>query len=555
MRLVSVWVYVLVFVFMSINVQAQFSQQDSIRGGITTERAWWDLTHYHLSVEIDPSQKSIEGQNIITYQVLSPHQTMQIDLQSPLTISSVIQDGDTLNFTKNGDAWYIQLQKSQNVGETHSLTVRYGGKPHVANNAPWDGGVVWKKDKNGLDFMATACQGIGASIWWPCKDHVYDEPDSMAISLTVPSHLVGVSNGRLRKVTVNTNNTKTFDWAVTSPINNYGVNASVADYVHFGEVYQGVKGPLDCDYYVLRENLEKAQNQFTQVANMLEAFEYWFGPYPFYEDSYKLIEVPYLGMEHQSCVTYGNRYENGYLGNDLSGSGWGLTFDFIIIHESGHEWFGNSVTEKDVADMWIHEGFTCYSESLFVEYFNNKNAGAEYVRGLRKNIVNDKPMIGHYGVNDEGSSDIYYKGANLLHTLRQIIRNDDLWLDILRGIQSTFYHQNVDTKQIENYISNRSGIDFSYVFDQYLRTKDIPMLEYGFKDNFLYYRWTNCIKDFRMPIDITIGQQPVRLKATSRWNKIKPTLVNGNDNITLSDDYYIKARKVNIKTNIFGHPK
>ena len=385
-----------------------FTRQDSLRGSITKERAWWDLKYYHLDVKVDPTEKTITGSNTIRYTVVSEYNKMQIDLQEPMQIYKITQDGKEQKFVRDGNAFFIELNAAQKVGETKEIVITFGGKPKEAVKPPWDGGITWKKDKNGKNFIASSCQGLGASIWWPNKDHMYDEVENMLISVNVPGDLTDVSNGRLQSVTNEKDGTKTFNWYVSNPINNYGVNINIGDYVNFSEKYKGEKGNLDCSYYVLRDNLAVAKKQFKDAPKMLKAFENWFGPYPFYEDSYKLVEAPYLGMEHQSCVTYGNGYKNGYLGSDLSGTGWGLKFDFIIIHESGHEWFANNITYKDIADMWIHESFTCYSESLFLEYYYGKEAGAEYVQGIRKNIQNDKPIIGNYDVNNEGSGDMYY---------------------------------------------------------------------------------------------------------------------------------------------------
>lgn len=483
-----------------------FTHDDTLRGSITAERAWWDLNFYNLKLKVDPVAKTISGSNEIRYKVLQARQVMQIDLQPPLVIERVEQDGQALTVERKGrNAYFIQLQQPQTVGSQQSVTVWYSGRPQTAKRAPWDGGFSWSKDAAGRPFVATSCQGLGASIWWPCKDHMYDEPDSQAISITVPKDLMDVSNGRLRRTTDNPDGTRTFDWFVVNPLNNYGVNANIANYTHFADTLHGEKGVLTLDYYVLPENLEKAKVQFQQVKLMLRAFEHWFGPYPFYEDGYKLVEVPYLGMEHQSSVTYGNQYKNGYLGRDLSGTGWGLKWDFIIIHESGHEWFANNVTYRDIADMWLHEGFTNYSESLYTEYYYGKEAGAAYVLGCRENIENRQPIVGTYGVNSEGSSDMYYKGGNMLHTIRQIIDNDALWLSILRGINRDFYHQVVDAAQVEAYISQKSGKNLQKVFDQYLRTVNIPTLEYSIQKNKLTYHWTNCIAGFDMPVKVKLA--------------------------------------------------
>ena len=513
---------ILVFAVTIVSAQApEFTRQDTLRGSITPERAWWDLTYYHLDVTIDPENQSINGQNEIRYTVLDENNVMQIDLQKPLEIKKVSQQGEALAFEREGDVYFITLKEKQAVGSKNKVVVHYGGKPKVAENPPWDGGITWTTDSNGKPFVANANQGAGASIWWPCKDHMYDEVDSMKISVTVPQDLVDVSNGRLLNVERNKKEkTKTYHWYVSNPINNYGVNISVGDYVHFGETYNGEKGKLDCDYYVLRENLTKAKKQFKDVPRMLKALEHWYGPYPFYEDSYKLIEVPYLGMEHQSAVTYGNGYQNGYLGKDLSGTGWGLTFDFIIIHESGHEWFANNITYRDAADMWIHESFTAYSENLFLDYHYGKDASATYVLGTRSAIQNDRPIIGYYNVNNRGSGDMYYKGANMLHTLRQVVNDDEKWRTILRGLGKDFYHQTVTTAQIENYLSKNTGQDLSSFFDQYLRDIRIPVLEYRIYENSLFYRWSNIVDGFDMPVKLLINGQEQWLQPTGQWNRM-----------------------------------
>jgi len=524
------------------NPHKVFTHQDSLRGSITKERAWWDLKYYHLDVKINPANKTILGSNTIRYAVLNEFMKMQIDLQEPMEIYKVTQDGKELKFEKDGNAFFIQLVAAQNMGDIKEIIVSFGGKPKEAVNPPWDGGITWKKDKNGKDFIASSCQGLGASVWWPCKDHMYDEVENMLISVNVPGDLTDVSNGRLQSVKKQKDGTKTFNWYVSNPINNYGVNINIGDYVNFSEKYKGEKGNLDCNYYVLRDNLALAKEQFKDVPKMLKAFENWFGPYPFYEDSYKLVEVPYLGMEHQSSVTYGNGYKNGYLGRDLSGTGWGLKFDFIIIHESGHEWFANNITYKDIADMWIHESFTNYSESLFVEYYYGKEAGAEYVIGCRKNIENDIPIIGHYDVNNEGSGDMYPKGANMLHMMRQIINDDAKWKSILRGLNSTFYHQTVTTKQIEDYINAQSGINFNRVFAQYLTTTQIPILEYIFKDGSLGYHWSNCVAKFDMPVKVKLNGVDKWLNPTTEWKSERVT--GDNRTIEVSKDFYVTSSNI-----------
>lgn len=517
-----------------------FTRQDTLRGSITPERAWWDLTYYHLDIKVNPDDKFISGKNTIQYKVLNTNSVMQIDLQAPLKITKALQNGDSLDIKHDGNAHFITLKKTQKVGSIQSLDVYYQGNPKEAVRAPWDGGISWKKDNNGNHFIASSCQGLGASVWWPCKDHMYDEVDSMLISVNVPSKLMDVSNGRLRKVE-QIGDTKTYSWFVDNPINNYGVNINIGDYAHFSEVYDGIAGNLDMDYYVLKDNLEKAKVHFKDAPKMMKAFEHWFGQYPFYKDGFKLVEVPYLGMEHQSSVTYGNQYKKGYLGNDISGTGWGLKFDFLIIHESGHEWFANNITYKDIADMWIHEGFTAYSENLFLDYYYGKKASADYVIGTRRNIQNDKPIIGYYNVNKRGSGDMYYKGANMLHTLRQLIEDDEKWRQILRKMNVEFYHKTITTKQIEDFISKETGYDLTEFFNQYLRDTRIPTLEYSIKNKELKYRWINIVEKFDMPVQVTIDEKEQWLFPKANWQTLE--LKSKNSNFTVDKDFYIQVEK------------
>ena len=516
-----------------------FTRQDTLRGSVTPEREWWDLTYYHLDIEVQPDKKFISGKNTIQYKVLKPNQVMQIDLQEPMEITKVLQDGKPLAIKREGNVFYIMLDK-QNTGDINSIEVYYKGYPREAKRAPWDGGFSWKRDQNGKHFVATSCQGLGASVWWPNKDHMYDEVDSMLISVTIPRGLKNISNGRLRQIRLNNDDTETWTWFVNNPINNYGVNVNIGDYVNFSETYEGENGNLDMSYWVLKDNLEKAKEHFKDAPKMMEAFEHWFGPYPFYEDSFKLVEVPYLGMEHQSSVTYGNQYKKGYLGNDLSRTGWGLKWDFIIVHEGGHEWFANNITNKDVADMWVHEGFTAYSENLFLDYFYGKKASADYVIGTRANIQNDRPLIGYYNVNKEGSSDMYYKGANILHTLRQLIEDDELWRAILRGLNKDFYHQTVTTKQIEDYISEKTNKDLSAFFNQYLRDTRIPTLEYKIENNNLSFRYIDIVEGFDMPVEVEIGNKTEWIFPSSEW---KTKTIKSSD-FKIDRDYYIYSKQI-----------
>ena len=530
----------LLFFLLNTYVQSRaqkYSAQDTLRGSITPERIWWDLVYYDLDVTVQPKVKSIRGTNTIHYKVVSPNNIMQIDLQPPMKLIKAVQDEVELSINQNGNAHFIQLEKKQNRKKIEQIVLHFEGQPKEAINAPWDGGFSWKKDYNGNDFIATSCQGIGASVWWPNKDHMYDEVDSLQMKITVPKHLKAVGNGRLRAVTKN-EKTASYTWFVSNPINNYGVNINIGDYVDFSETYNGEKGNLDMHYFVLKDNLSKAKKQFLDAPKMMKAFEYWFGPYPFYEDSYKLVEVPYLGMEHQSSVTYGNRYMDGYLGRDLSGTGWGLKFDFIIIHESGHEWFANNITNKDIADMWIHEGFTAYSENLFLDYYYGKEASSEYVIGTRKRIRNDRPIIGNYNVNVEGSSDMYYKGANMIHMLRQFTKNDEKWRGILRKMNAKFHHQTVTTQQIESFLSDEIDLDLHSFFNQYLRDVRIPTLEYNIDKNILHYRWTNVVEGFEMPIEFESNKQWQWLYPTVSWQ----TKAINSSTITVDEDYYITTK-------------
>lgn len=535
--------FTIVFVFAFLGIYAQdiaITEDDFLRGSVTPERSWWDLTFYHLDVTVDPENKAISGSNLIQFTALKNGSILQIDLQPPLKIEKIIAQNEELAYKKIGtNAYHVLFNEEIQKGQTQQIKVYYSGKPKEAVRAPWDGGFSWKKDQNGKPFIATSCQGLGASVWWPCKDHMYDEVDSMAISVTVPKNLMDVSNGKLRKVEEN-DTSKTYHWFVDNPINNYGVNVNIGDYAQWSETYKGEAGDLTLDYFVLKDNLKKAKEQFKQTPKMLEAFEYWFGPYPFYKDGFKLVEVPYLGMEHQSSVTYGNKFQNGYLGRDLSGTGWGLKFDFIIIHEAGHEWFANNITYKDAADMWIHEGFTAYSENLYLDYHFGTKAAEDYVIGTRANIRNDKPIIGRYNLNMEGSGDMYYKGANIIHTIRQMVNDDDKWREILRGLNKDFYHQTVTTQQIENYIIKKSGLDLKAFFDQYLRTIKIPVLEYQYDGKKLKYRFTNTDTDFSIPVKVYVDTNPIWIKPTSNWNVLKQK----GKAFSIDRNFYIESKSI-----------
>lgn len=546
-----------IFAISSLRAQEHFTHADTLRGTISPERSWWDVTNYDLHVKVNLEDSSITGYNTISYRVLKTATRMQIDLQQPMLVDSMVQNHKPVSYTRDGNAFFATLTAPQVKGKVEALTIYYHGVPRKAKHAPWDGGFVWTRDSLQRPFIATACQGAGASIWWPTKDHQADEPDSMQVAVTIPSDLIDVSNGRLRKKEDNGDGTTTFYWAVVNPINNYDIALNIAHYANFTDTYNGLKGKLDLSFWPLDYNLERARAEFAGAKPMLSCFEHWFGPYPFYEDSYKLVETPHLGMEHQSAVAYGNKYQMGYLGRDLSGTGWGLKFDFILVHESGHEWFGNSITSKDLADMWIHESFTNYSETLYLQCQFGIDAANAYLQGIRKNIRNDETIIPAYNVNAEGSGDMYYKGANMIHTIRQVINNDETFRGILNGLQKTFYHQTVTTKQVEDYISKHGGHDFSKVFDQYLRTTKVPVLEYKLEGNKLYYHWNNVVAGFAMPVKVTLqpGAYSFIYPSATAW-KMAPTNIKDTADFKIEPNFYVKSADLtshDLKTHEAGN--
>ncbi|MBK6781442.1 MAG: M1 family metallopeptidase [Gemmatimonadetes bacterium] len=515
---------------------------DSLRGSVTPERAWWDVAYYDLSVRIQPADSSIRGANRITYRALAPGRTLQIDLQQPLVADSFVQDGRVLQSRRDGNAYIVTLPAEQSAGSTATLAVFYGGKPHVAKRAPWDGGFVFTADSLGRTVIATACQGTGASIWWPTKDIQSDEPDSQRVAITVPDAIRNISNGRLRSSTPNGDGTTTWEWFVTSPINNYDIAVNAASYGHLEDSYEGEGGRLTLNYWPLDYHLEAARRQFAQVKPMLACFEHWFGPYPWYADGYQLVETPHLGMEHQSAVAYGNRYLNGYLGRDLSGSGRGLSWDFIIIHESAHEWWGNNLTTADIADMWVHESFANYAEGLFVECGQGKEAGAEYNRGNRRSIRNDAPIVGEYGLNREGSGDMYPKGGNMLHTIRQVVGDDEVWRRTLRGLNEVYRHQVVTGREVQDYISWQAGRDLSRIFAQYLTTTKIPTLEYRIAGRQLHFRWVDVVPGFDLPLPVKLeGEGYTTLHPSGAWQSVRYTR-GATDSLSVHPDYYVKTQ-------------
>lgn len=539
----------------------QFTKADTLRGSITPERAWWNLLHYDIQVRPNLVDKTIQGTVAIQFKVLTKGKRMQIDLQQPLIIDSVIYSGKTkqiLSFTREGNAAMVNMPNDLKVNTEGLVQVHYHGVPRAAIRAPWDGGISWTKDELGNPFVATSCQGLGASVWWPCKDHQYDEPEKgVTISVRVPDTLMNVSNGRLVNTIQHNDATKSWVWQVTEPINNYSVSMNIGKYIHMQDDFNGEAGKLSLDYYVLPQNKQGAERQFAQVKPMLECFEYWFGKYPFYKDGFKLVEVPYLGMEHQSNVAYGNKYMNGYLGRDLSGTGWGLKWDFIVVHESGHEWFGNNITSKDIADMWIHEGFTNYSETLFTQWLSGKEAGSAYNKGARKNIRNDKPILGTYNVHNTGSGDMYPKASAMLHSIRMSMNNDEKFRQLLRHLNKKFYHQIVTTPMIEKEISLFAGYLVKSIFTQYLTTTQVPSFDYKLSSDgrTLSYRYSNAVNNFYMPLQVKTNNGYLILKPqVNTWQTVRLTTAQSNNLQfeNLENYFYISIngrKEVQIKMN------
>ena len=492
---------------------SNYTEADTLRGSLRPERTNFDVLKYHLKLKVEPEKKFISGSNVISFKVSENMPVMQLDLFKNMQIDSITHGKNNLEYERRHNAVFIEFKENLKKGTTDSIEFFYHGNPIVAKNAPWDGGFVWDEDKNGNPWIGVAVQGTGASLWYPNKDHQSDEPEEALMDIAVPNGLMNVSNGRLIDEKDLGNGFTEWSWKVVNPINNYNIMINIGDYAHFSEKYND----LDLDYYVLSYNLEKAEEHFTEVKDMMACFYEKMGPYPFEEDGYKLVETPYLGMEHQSAVAYGNKYRKGYLGNDLSGTGIGLKWDFIIIHESGHEWYGNSITSKDIADMWIHEGFTSYTEAIYTECRWGKEEALKYIKGIRRNIGNRSKIIGDYGVNSEGSGDMYYKGSNLLNTIRSIYDNDELWWNTFRDYTKTFKHQTITTADAENFFNKATKVDLEPVFDQYLRYAALPVLQLKQADDQILYRWNADVPGFKMPVDVIIDEEEIRFNATSEW--------------------------------------
>lgn len=533
----------LLLAFVGLGIQQipaqETTRRDTLQGGLRFERTCFDVQRYNLDIQVLPRTKKIEGNNEIIFKVVDNTSKIQIDLFENMQIDSIIWNTKKLTYKREFDAVFVKFPSELPKGSTQNIKVYYQGNPKVAKNAPWDGGFVYSNDSKKQPWIGVAVQGTGASLWYPVKDTQTDEPDNGAsVKVAVPDGLMNVSNGRFLGSEKLANNFTRWNWEVKNPINTYNITLNIGDYVHIHDNHNG----LDLDYYVLRENEEKARKHFEDdVKPMLDCFQSKFGKYPFWEDGYKLVETPYLGMEHQSAVAYGNKYKKGYMGFDMSGTGVGMKFDYITIHETGHEWFGNSITSKDIADMWIHEGFTTYTETVFVECTQGYDAAMKYINGQSKNVRNDKPIIGQFGVNREGSGDMYYKGSLLLNTLRHVINNDTKWWAILLKYSETYKKQIIDTPTVIAFFNAETGRNLTPIFNQYLNHKSIPQLEIkGFKNRF-QYRWKTDEPNFEMPVDIMIHGRKVRLNATNEWKKAGEIITSFDDLKVLTNQFYIKV--------------
>jgi len=516
---------------------AKPSRAALLRGQYGPYRANNDLLYYHLDVRVDPVKETISGKNTIRFRMLKDDARIQLDLQPALGVDKILKGDLPLKFEREFAAVLVSFPETLRAGQVYSIDVYYSGKPGSTGRF---GGMAFRKDPAGRPWICTSCEMQGASFWWPNKDQWRDEVETMDLSVTIPSVLMDVSNGRLIGKKELGDGLTRWDWHIGYPINNYCVSLNIGTYAHFADTL----GDLTLDFYALPENLEKAKKQFAQAKGMLEAFQHYFGEYPFKNDGYKLIEVPYSGMEHQTAVTYGNRYANGYLGRDWTGVGISPRFDFIIIHESGHEWFGNSVSAADRSDMWIHEGWTTYLECLYVEYMYGRDDALKYVNGYKSKVRNARPIVGNRGENAEPPPDQYFKGALFLNTLRSVVDNDKHWWAILRGLHERFKHKNIMTEDIVGYFNRETGKNLTPVFDQYLRHAAIPVLELKFDEakGIVSYRWKADEKSFAMPVRVGKKSDWQVIQPTTDWQETKTTLKKEQFEVA-TDLYYIVVRK------------
>jgi aminopeptidase N len=508
-----------------------------LRGEYGPYRANNDVLFYHLDVRIDPEKKLLSGKNTVRFKMLADGTRIQLDLYANLTVEKILLADRPLAYTRELNAVFIDFPETLRSGRTYAIDVHYSGTPTQTGRF---GGFTFGKDPQGRHWIFTACEGEGASIWWPNKDQWRDEADSMDISVAVPSDLVDVSNGRfLRKTDLGDGFTR-WDWRVHYPINSYNVSVNIGRYEHFTDTH----GDLTLDFYVQPESLDKARRQFAQAKPMIAAYERWFGDYPFPKDGFKLIEVPYSGMEHQSAVTYGNRFANGYLERDWTGVGVSPKFDFIIIHESAHEWFGNAVSAADVSDMWIQEGWATYLEALYVEHVFGKDDALKYINGYKPKVRNREPIITQRGIHRTPSQDMYFKGALFLHTLRSVVDNDERWWKLLRELFQQFKYQNIMTEDLVQFVNARLGRNLTPIFDQYLRRAALPILQLAFdeKARTVAYRWEADERSFAMPIRVGRPGDWQVIVPTADWAAI-PWPLSKEQFEVATDLYYVNVLK------------
>ncbi len=525
----------LILFFSGINAQSTFTKADTLRGTLNENRNWFDVKEYDINLNFDIENKNIEGFVSINYQKNREHNFMQLDLYENMLVDSIIQNHKKLEYSREGDIILINIEPNQN-----EIKVYYHGSPVIAERAPWDGGFVWSADKQNKPWVGLACEGDGASLWFPNKDHLSDEPEKVIFTATIPDDLYFVSNGRLIHEEKLEDGKRKMTWQTNNTINSYNISVNIADYFHFKDSMNMNNGEqLDMDYYVLQENKFKAKKHFGQTKGVLEAFEHYFGPYPFANDGFKLVETPYLGMEHQSCIAYGNKYTRGYLGGMIPEY---MDWDYIIVHETGHEYFGNSISCNDLADMWIHESFTTYMEALYVEYHYEWKDVLIYLESQRPFIKNTQPIVGPRDVNfqHKGTSDHYYKGAWMLHTLRNSLGDDKKWFEVLKKLHTDHKKSHMDTKDVVDFFSDNLNKDTRPFFNQYLRNTTVPILEVKTKKKKsgtqIKYRWKNCIDGFDMPVFLWLNDEKIWIEpSTKKWNKEK---LPPNGLISLPESYF-----------------
>ncbi|MTI30600.1 M1 family peptidase [Cytophagales bacterium RKSG123] len=489
-----------------------FTHADSLRGQLSPLRRAYKVYFYDLNLRINPSSKSIKGYNDIYFTAQSTFDRIQVDLFENMIIDQIIFKDQKLDFQRDGNAFFVEFPEKVNKGSIGNLRIYYHGQPLEASNPPWEGGFSWSKDEKGRDWIGVSCEGLGASLWWPNKDHPTAKPDSMSITIEVPSPLMEVSNGQLRNVIPLQDGYTRFQWFVTYPINNYNVTLNAAHYAHFSDTYTALDGDkIPLDYYVLDYNLDKAKKHFKQTQGMLQCFEELYGKYPFPRDGYGLVETPYWGMEHQGAIAYGNNYKNNSFG-----------FDFILIHESGHEYWGNSVTESDHAEMWIHEAFTTYSDALYIECRFSYGKFLTYMQDMKSKIANREPILAPMGVNYNfwNDSDMYYKGAWMLHSIRNTIDNEEEWFALLFNLYQNFKYSNVSSDDIIDFLDENTKYNLRPIFRQFLLGVDPPKLIYSVqqkgKTAKLKFKWeTDYAWDFNMPMKVKFG--------TGKYYTIYPT--------------------------------